>query len=945
MPRAHNSVPSTLRNRNRVTNKTRLKVVKGDIEGDPLSFDDGEEKARVVSTAGVDAEDANEHHLQAVLSAASQRHQRPSSRTVREADKENNKQQDAYIPIPDNTGVVEDYERLYPSNRRRDPVSYIKLSETIEEAVVDALAGGFTYYMDERDKEWLDKNNEAARGEGTSAQGAVSSSSTTTRTSQRSAKAKGKEPETSQPVAISEDEFELVMGIFEKVTQERTPFLHHGLENNVPFPTLSDYQETFATELPPSMFATFVVPASVPVPSQMLRYAKIIYLHWKERRLERQGHRVIPTLNYDESDVKNESYVCFRHRDVKAMRKTRASQASSSEKLLRLQQELASTQELSRKLCLREVVKREWAQSARAVWEMRDEFVTLKRKFPGLGAKEDEELLHDKERVPKRPKGSDASTGHFGIKLKPRDSEMASPIAKLGTVVKPEDRLATIISRVEQSLSSVRERDSCWDDLVDNSYQAQPAAFSQKAFKFILPGQPTTSRPCSQVHDDEVPRIPRAIRTRRGRGGVLRVDRRGFTPRTSRVDGPCFYSRRPLDHGGENFEEEQEHDWRLRDRWMFDEDDPPPVGPDGPDEQDRVLVDERDPKYLRKLMGLLSQRDILTARTDPVLRWSSADGRQYAANPMITATDVHLHKEQQRIYLAKAHAQHQAQAQAQAKLAAAANDPSQQRIVQEWQVQTQAAPALVHPQMMIRSSTPPVNIPTQRRPSGTPLRLPPYPPATPSPPPVVTSQVPTPHSSRSEHPVNSADCNLSCSDASAPSKPPNIRNAITMPNDQRANGFGPPLINAMGYSLPINNHDNTQSQKTEIFSAAHVQGSSSANVNLNGSSRAATYVGHVPDDATYNVPMTVQGGGSLPMNMNLKPPTSRSMQWAVSQGSDLVSSQPVGSSPHGIPVIPSLPPCLDGVSSTTHPVAPPRTSQSPSMHQRRPLIHGAGWQH
>lgn len=79
--------------------------------------------------------------------------------------------------------------------------------------------------MDERDKEWLDKNNEEARGEGTSAQGAVSASGT--RTSARSAKAKGKEPEASQPVVVSEDEFELVMGLFEKVTHEKTEYLHH----------------------------------------------------------------------------------------------------------------------------------------------------------------------------------------------------------------------------------------------------------------------------------------------------------------------------------------------------------------------------------------------------------------------------------------------------------------------------------------------------------------------------------------------------------------------------------------------------------------------------------------------------------------------------------------------------------------------------------------------
>ena len=159
------------------------------------------------------------------MSAASQRHS--TSRTSRApGDKPPVKQQDAYIPTPDNAGLVDDYGSLYPPNRWRDPVSYLKTSETIEETTQDALVH-FTYFMDERDKEWLDKNNEEARGEGTSAQGAVSTSGTATRTSQRSVKAKGKEPDVAQPVVISEDEFELVMGLFEKVTHEKTEFLHH----------------------------------------------------------------------------------------------------------------------------------------------------------------------------------------------------------------------------------------------------------------------------------------------------------------------------------------------------------------------------------------------------------------------------------------------------------------------------------------------------------------------------------------------------------------------------------------------------------------------------------------------------------------------------------------------------------------------------------------------
>ena len=125
--------------------------------------------------------------------------------------------------------------------------------------------------MDERDKEWLDRNNEEARGEGTSAQGAVSPS--TGRTSTRSAKAKGKEPEEAQPIIMNEDEFELVMGLFEKITQEKTEFLHHvrrpsisrtlilivplqSLESGqMHFPEFSEYQEVLSAPLPPSTFA------------------------------------------------------------------------------------------------------------------------------------------------------------------------------------------------------------------------------------------------------------------------------------------------------------------------------------------------------------------------------------------------------------------------------------------------------------------------------------------------------------------------------------------------------------------------------------------------------------------------------------------------------------------------------------------------------------------
>ena len=103
---------------------------------------------------------------------------------------------------------------------------------------------------------------------------------------------------------------------------------------------------------------------------------------------------------------------------------------------------------------------------------------------------------------------------------------------------------------------------------------------------------------------DEEPSVPqwRAVRVRRGRGGVLRVDRR--TPRQSppsdellryprRLSSPASADTRVSD---EESATAKEISWRIRDRWLFDADDDPSVGPDGPDEKDRNLVDEFHPK-------------------------------------------------------------------------------------------------------------------------------------------------------------------------------------------------------------------------------------------------------------------------------------------------------------------------------------------------------------
>ncbi|KAG8921240.1 Enhancer of polycomb-like protein 1 [Tulasnella sp. 418] len=290
---------ATPRIRNKITHKTRLRIVHGDIDTD-RSFPDEDNDGRTLAT-GVDAEDANEYHLLAVLAASSQ----PSTfcqPTSAGQSPTNNRKTSApvqapsvlFIPTPDATGKVDNYIQLYHENAWQPPLSNIRTSDTVEECQTDALAGGYSYVMDERDADWLDKNNKLASGEGPS--NGVPSTPRPDASARRSAKSRGKEPESSPSNAftITEDEFELVMGLFERVTDEKMPFLHLTPTD---MPLFSDFESFFGSPVPPHYFPDFLVPASFPQPAQLTKLARAIYPHWRDRKADRAGRRIIPQLN------------------------------------------------------------------------------------------------------------------------------------------------------------------------------------------------------------------------------------------------------------------------------------------------------------------------------------------------------------------------------------------------------------------------------------------------------------------------------------------------------------------------------------------------------------------------------------------------------------------------------------------------------------------------
>ncbi|KAJ7929483.1 enhancer of polycomb-like-domain-containing protein [Mycena leptocephala] len=272
--------------------KYPFEIFKGDLVVDS----EEEDLEEPHPTADVDRKEGSEHHLQAVLATKA-----------------------AFIPTPGTIRIIDNHD---PANRTWvDPISYLKTTQTCEEACSNALVEHeYNYFMDEIDKQWLDTNNERAREGGTTAQS-------------DGVACQGK------VVPISEDEFELVMALLEKITDQKSRFLF--------------YEPFFSNHLPSTMFVSYDTPSWIPPPPLVVQIAQSVYEHWKQRRSLSKGRKLRPSLSYDESDSLDEAYICFR-RNKKPVRKTRASLANNAPKLARLDRDLQQVLEIAKALLTRE---------------------------------------------------------------------------------------------------------------------------------------------------------------------------------------------------------------------------------------------------------------------------------------------------------------------------------------------------------------------------------------------------------------------------------------------------------------------------------------------------------------------------------------------------------------------------------------------------------------
>ncbi|KAK7707292.1 Enhancer of polycomb-like protein 1 [Diaporthe eres] len=247
---------------------------------------------------------------------------------------------DNEIPVPPPQESSTSYEELY-SRPYSEPASYVRFSQTVEECI------GCNYDMTEEDDAFLKEYN-------------------------------AKRPAAQR---LSEDDFEKVMEAFEENASHHTPFA--AVDK-----TILDY-EAMAPDL------------NVLLPAKVMTHSKAVYEHWKSRKEAMGNGSLQPSLKFEthqESDDLD-PYICFRRREVRQTRKTRARDVQSADKLKRLRKELEEGRQLILLSREREIMKGELLRADRMIFEKRAQVKEMKVR---LGIKGDDEDLINQKAPPKK---------------------------------------------------------------------------------------------------------------------------------------------------------------------------------------------------------------------------------------------------------------------------------------------------------------------------------------------------------------------------------------------------------------------------------------------------------------------------------------------------------------------------------------------------------------
>ena len=391
------------------------------------------------------------------------------------------------------------------------------------------------------------------------------------------------------PARISEDDFESIFQAFEEAAEDQSP-----------------YAAVDQTVIP---FENMKQPLKQHVDEKLHAAAKDFYEFWKKRRLESGNHPLQPSLKFEthQDNDDGDPYVCFRRREVRQTRKTRARDVQSTEKLKRLRKELEEGRNIVKLVLNRELAKRELMKTEKDIFEARSELKAIKIKT-GIKTDDDELLINQKvynvqslvfmtdtdKQQPQKRKVSE-----FQGFSRPPGTQLRLPGRSDGRPLDADLILLSDLQAQKENMlqSEIQEKsrqheiwNSGFEDLtreplspVSQGFQTgfrpataqyqlmtPPSSVTSESFDQPSPTQekpdPPPFRYSSPPEEDE-PHGQPAYRKRIGRCGRLWIDRRGM-PSAAR--------------GGDDI---------VSDRWKYDQDDD--------DEQPVYDMDPFDTKALR----------------------------------------------------------------------------------------------------------------------------------------------------------------------------------------------------------------------------------------------------------------------------------------------------------------------------------------------------------
>lgn len=358
---------------------------------------------------GVDKNEEDEVHLQQVINAAQKAllgHKSSDDNT------ESEKKKSVYIPTPDASKIWKEAERFYRDSHFTEPDTYIKFSATVEDTV------GVEYNMDEEDDEFFQN---------------VLTKEYPKKSDLRKAKSNV------EPGKCTETEFEVICDKFEKIIEQKQPFLsvdpsnilgydelssilveeeknssklnksYIQLDSNLKYLSTSALKERLSKEINYKPFETLfdknplqISPNDItrPIPKLLELFGKPIYEHWRARKIARKGKYIHPLLKFEdpnasEKDNDNDPYICFRRREFRQARKTRRADTLGAERIRLLQKSLHRARNLISSVCQREILKLQSYESENQIFKLRSEAKGVKR---AVGVKGDDHLFYPHKR-------------------------------------------------------------------------------------------------------------------------------------------------------------------------------------------------------------------------------------------------------------------------------------------------------------------------------------------------------------------------------------------------------------------------------------------------------------------------------------------------------------------------------------------------------------------